>query len=209
MLQWVWQVGKHTNVLISLTLQSCTASSTGEHSWVLCSLEAWHTTQMGSLSTRQKSFSFSSCRWQFVFSSSSELCLRTSITASQTFLRAKLEGALDLEGFFLHTGHSRNPFSQQCFTQLLQKLWLHDSKTGSVKISQHTGHVRSSSGSDMIINLSCVIHSKSTVQNTVCPRTQVLNESTASNNIFSVPIKTSQLKATEHINCLSIVLDMK
>lgn len=152
-------VWKHTDMFMSHTLESSTASSIGEQSWVLCSLEDWHTTQMGCLSTRQKSFNFSPCRVQLVLSSSSsELCLLTCKTASQTFFRAKLEGTVDLEALFLHTGHSRDPLlSQQRFRQPLQKLWLHDSKTGSVKMSQHIGHVRSSSGSDMIISLSCTI----------------------------------------------------
>lgn len=109
---------------------------------------------MGCWSSRQKSFSFSPCRLQFSFSSSSELCLLTCMKASQTFFRAKFEGMLDLEAFFLHTGHSRIPESQQRFRQPRQKLWLHDSKTGSVKMSQHIGHVRSSSGSDMVITKS-------------------------------------------------------
>lgn len=145
-------------MIIFLTLQSSTASSIGENSWVLCSLEDWQTTQMGCLSTRQKSFNFSPCRLQFITSSSNvELCLLSCKRASQTFFRAKLVGGLDLEALFLHTGHSRNPESQQLFRQLLQKLWLHDSKTGSLKMSQHTGHVRSSSGIDMIIRLACTI----------------------------------------------------
>ncbi len=154
---WYTAVQRYIDTFTSLTLQSTTASSIGEQSWFLCSLEDWHTTQMGCLSTTQKSFSFSPCRVQLVFSSSSELCLLTCKTASHTFFRAKLDGALDLEAFFLHTGHSRNPVSQQRFRQLLQKLWLHGSKTGSVKMSQHIGHVRSSSGSDMIVRLSWTI----------------------------------------------------
>lgn len=135
---------------VSLTLQSSSASSIGEQSWVLCSLDNWHTTQMGCLSLRQKSFSFSPWRMQFILSSpSTELSLLTWRTASQTFFSAKLHGGLHFEAFFLQTGHSRIPVSQQCLRQPLQKLWLHDNRTGSVKMSQHTGHVRSSSGSDM------------------------------------------------------------
>lgn len=165
---------------------------------------------MGCLSTRQKSFSFSPCRLQFIFSSSRELCLLTCITASQTFFRAKLEGALDLEVFFLHTGHSRNPVSQQRFRQLLQKLWLHDSKTGSVKMSQHIGHVRSSSGSDMIIASSCAIFKVNPQFKTAYVLRFKSLMVPPTTTYFSAPIgKASQLKASEHTNCLSIVLDMK
>lgn len=161
---------------------------------------------MGCWSSRQKSFSFSPCRLQFSFSSSSELCLLTCMKASQTFFRAKFEGTLDLEAFFLHTGHSRIPESQQRFRQPRQKLWLHDSKTGSVKMSQHIGHVRSSSGSDMVITLFCLF-----------------TKSTDSKHVFwfksyTIPLpktylamrrESPQPKALQNRNCLPIVLDVK
>ena len=143
-----------TLIFFPLTLQSSTASSIGEQSWPLCNLEDWHTTQMGCLSTRQKSFNFSPCRIQFKVSSTNIEFFLACKRASQTFLRAKLVWGLALEALFLHTGQSRTPVSQQRFTQLLQKLWLHGSNTGSVKMSQQIGHVRSSSGRDMISSLS-------------------------------------------------------
>lgn len=145
--------------LCFVTLQSRTASSKGEQLWSVWSLENWHTTQIGSLSTRQKSFSLSPCRLQLILSfTASALWFLTCRRASQMFFRARLDRGLDFWALLLHTGHSRRPVSQQRFKQVLQKLWLHDSKTGSVKMSQHTGHVRSSSGSDMIIAFSHIIH---------------------------------------------------
>ncbi|KAK0135254.1 Tubulin beta-4B chain [Merluccius polli] len=138
-----------------LTLQSTTASSIVEQSWFLCVLDEWHTTQMGCLSTRQKSFSFSWWRSQFSSSFSfSELRLPflASRTVSQRFLRARLVVGPAFEALFLHTGHSRDPdVSQQRLTHSLQKLWLQDSSTGSTKKSQHTGHCRSSTGRDMVL----------------------------------------------------------
>ncbi|KAG7260881.1 hypothetical protein CRUP_000760 [Coryphaenoides rupestris] len=113
-----------------------------------CRRAWWHTTQMGSLSTRQKSFNLSAWSSQFSLSSSASffalrLSLLASCTLSQRFLRARLVVGPALDVLFLHTGHPRVP----------EKLWLQDSSTGSVKMSQHTGHWRSSTGRDMLLLL--------------------------------------------------------
>ncbi|KAJ0047420.1 hypothetical protein NL108_002961, partial [Boleophthalmus pectinirostris] len=106
------------------------------------SFEDWQTTQIGCLSTKQNSFNFSPCRQQTVRSSTTIDFLFASTTASQTFFKARFDGGQVLGAFLRHTGHSRMPVSQQRLRQILQKLWLHDKRTGSVKMSQQTGQVR-------------------------------------------------------------------
>lgn len=173
------------------------ASSIGRQSWVLCDLDVWHTTQIGSLSFTQNSFNFSPCRSQFSFS------FLTCKTASHTFFRAKLDGAPDLDTFFLHTGHSRKPVSQQCFRQLLQKLWLHCSNTGSSKISQQMGHVKSSSGSDIINHLAIkLIHRSNQCTSSGCPHWVHWWE-------YNFRSWAPQLNPSEYADCSSILPDMK
>lgn len=202
--------GSRTVFSISLTLQSCTASSMGEQLCVLCSLEVPHTTQMGRWSSRQNSFSLSPCRLQLSFSSRREFCLLTCRTASQTFFRAKFEGTLDFETFFLHTGHSRRPDSQQHFRQCRQKLWLHGSKTGSEKMSQHTGQVRSSSGSDIIITSSCLFTKIQRLEKRTRRLLGLKSRTTLPTKTYlNLRRGTFQPKASRHRNCPPIVLDAK
>lgn len=141
--------------LFPLTLRSKAASSRGWHSWCLCSLESRHTTHRGSLSSRQKSLNCSPWAvqmpgglaehvWNWSPCDKPFFCLRT---ASQRFLRARLRGGSAFGDNFRQSGHSWVPFVfQNSRRQALQMLWLHASTTGSLKMSRHTGHMRSSSG---------------------------------------------------------------
>lgn len=130
---------------------SITASSTGQHSWFLCFLEVWQTTQIGSRSSKQNSLSRSPWyRHSSPCSHSSRMSEGTetpsSISVSHRFFRVRLD-----------TGSSRDSVRQSgqllaaCFwpqyfcKQAEQKLWLHFSTTGSLKISQQIGQERSSS----------------------------------------------------------------
>lgn len=137
---------------LSPTLWSCTASSTGMQSWSLCFLETWHTKQMGSLSSRQNSLSFSLCRLQStldpVVGLFRSVCL-LSRKASHRFFRDRFVRGWSIEDFLLQTGHSWDSLSfQHSFRQAWQKLWLHDNMTGSLKMSRHTVQEKSSSGRD-------------------------------------------------------------
>lgn len=113
----------------------------------LCFLEVWQTTHTGSLSSRQNSLKLSPCRLHKPCRNLPELF--TCRTASQRFFNAKFRGRSPLGDLRLHTGHSRDFLtSQYLFRQYLQMLWLHCCMTGSLKISQQTGQVRSSSGKE-------------------------------------------------------------
>lgn len=128
-----------------LTFWSCTTSSIGQRSWFLCFFDVWQTKQTGCLSFRQKSFSFSWCRLQNSDESETFWFLFLRKT-SHKFFSTRLHGGSDLEDLLLQTGQSWNALVVQNFTrQFLHKLWLQDNKTGSLKISQHTGQERSSS----------------------------------------------------------------
>lgn len=72
----------------------------------------------------------------------------SSTYASHRFFRVRLGTGSSRDGA-LHRGQSRlRPGVQYCRRQAAQKLWLHFSTTGSLKISQHMGQVRSTSGSE-------------------------------------------------------------
>lgn len=119
----------------------------GQKSCSLCFLEVWQTTHTGSLSTRQKSLKLSPCRLHRPCRDLSELF--PCRTASHRFFNAKFRGKSPFGDFRLHTGHSLDFLtSQNLFRQSLQMLWLHCCITGSLKISQQTGQVRSSSGKE-------------------------------------------------------------
>lgn len=123
------------------TFRSGAASSTGLNVWCRCFSESLHTKHTGWLSSRQKSLSFSPCTSQNT--SDEPLFCKND---SHTFRSARLAGVWHSVNLFLHTGHSWNPLElQNCFRQALQTLWLHNRSTGSVKMSKHTGHSRSSS----------------------------------------------------------------
>lgn len=125
-----------------------------------CFLEVWHTQHRTSKSSRQKSLRTSSCVLHF--KSTVTACFPVSPApvpavaplhpcsfrkVSATFFRAKLTVGSVSEHFLLQTGHSRLAFFlfQNCWRQGRQKLWLHLSTTGSLKISQHIGQESSSS----------------------------------------------------------------
>lgn len=143
----VTQIRQHNVTLSNSTLQSAAASSVGEQSWPLCILEVWHTTQMGSWSVKQKSFSFSPCFQHKLLDPDALLWPFPCWKASHRFLRARLERGLFLDALLLQTGQlQETALSQKRSKQRLQKLWLHGKRTGSLKISQHTGQERSSMG---------------------------------------------------------------
>lgn len=126
----------------SLTLFSLTASLTGQNLWLLCVLESRHTKHTGCWSSRQKSLSFSLWRWQ----TDEDLSLLSCKKLSHRFFRTRFNGGSSLEDLLLQTGQSLDPlFSQNVWIQSLQKLWLQDNTTGSLKTSQHTGQEKSSS----------------------------------------------------------------
>ena len=66
-------------------------------------------------------------------------------------LTTRLTGGSNFEFLLLQSGHSFTSLSfHQLFTQSLQKLWLHDRMTGSLKTSWQTGQKRSSSNLEAI-----------------------------------------------------------
>lgn len=139
------------------TFTSTMASLTGQQSCCLCFLEVWQTTQMGSLSCRQKSLSFSPWRGhvspgsQYSSSAVSSRPSLSWIKDSHRFFRVRL-GTGSSRLWVLHRGQSRfRPlWVQYFFRQDAQKLWLHLRTTGSLKISQHMGQERSTSGSESL-----------------------------------------------------------
>ncbi len=108
----------------------------------MCFSESLHTKHTDSLSSTQKSLSFSPCTSQ------------TSSTFkkdSHRFFNTRFPGGSGLEDLLLQTGHSWVLLLlQKCWRQSLQMLWLHDRNTGDLKISQHTGQDSSSTESDSI-----------------------------------------------------------
>lgn len=151
-----WKIHKNWKENQSNTFMSTTASSTGQHSWFLCFLEVWQTTQIGSRSSKQNSFSRSPWyRHNSPGSHSSRVSEVTetpsSIKVSHRFFRVRLA-----------TGSSRDSVRQSgqllaaCFwpqyfcKQAEQKLWLHFSTTGSLNMSQQIGQERSSSDSNLL-----------------------------------------------------------
>lgn len=136
------------NKMFCLTLWSRAASSMGQKSCCLCFFDVWQTTHTGSLSSWQKSLKLSPCRLQSPFGGPTLFPFRT---ASHRFFNARFRGSSPLDDFRLHTGHSRDFLtSQHVCRQPLQMLWLHSCMTGSLKISQQTGQVRSSSGKERL-----------------------------------------------------------
>lgn len=140
------------------TFTSRTASLIGQQSCCLCFLEVWQTTQMGSLSNKQYSLSFS--LWAGHISPGSQYSsppvsstgrLSSCTHDSHRFFRVRL-GTGSSRFWVLHSGQSRlRPLPvQYCCRQGAQKLWVHLRTTGSLKMAQHMGQVRSSSGRDSL-----------------------------------------------------------
>ena len=123
-----------------LTVRSDIASSTGWNLWLVCCFESRHTTHTGCLSSRQKSLSFSLCRMQSTSDPAEALWLFSCKKFSHRFFKTTFERGCSRDDLLLQTGHSLDPLvSQYCCRQALQKLWLHDRRTGSLKMSVHTG----------------------------------------------------------------------
>lgn len=140
-----WSSNLLFTTYIKFTFRSGATSSTGLNVWCRCFSESLHTKHTGWLSSRQKSLSFSPCTSQ---STSDDDCDEPLFCKndSHTFRSARFVGVWHPANLFLQTGHSWNPLElQNSSKQALQTLWLHNRSTGSVKISQHTGHSRSSS----------------------------------------------------------------
>lgn len=114
-----------------------------------------HTKQTGCLSSRQKSLRCSLCRLQTSSDPDEEIWLLFFVNDSHAFFKTRLQGGSFLEDLLLQTGH---PWVflvfQKFWRHSLQTLWPHDRITGKMKISQHTGQVRSSTDSKSIIILS-------------------------------------------------------
>ncbi len=116
----------------------------GLNVWLSCFCESLHTKHTGCLSSRQKSLSFSLCKLQI--SSDPDECLSflSFRNDSHKFFSTRLHGGSWLDNL-LQTGHSWvSLVLQNCWRHSLQKLWLHDKTTGSLKISQHMGQESSS-----------------------------------------------------------------
>ena len=135
--------------ICSLTLWASAASLTGTQLCFLCFCESRQIRQMSCWSSWQKSLSFSPCRLQSSSDAESALWLLSCLKASDRFLSARLRGGSPIGKISLQTGHVCCVlFLHQSRRQDLQKLWPHSKRTGSVKISQHTGQVHSTSDDD-------------------------------------------------------------
>ena len=126
------------------------ASSMGLNLWSVCFFESLQMTHAGCWWSRQKNLSFSECRLQ-----REALRFFSCKKASQSFFNSWFSGGFFFEDFVLHSGHTRFCLSlHQLFRQSLQKLWLQDRRTGSLKTSWQTGQQRSSSDLEAILSLS-------------------------------------------------------
>lgn len=127
-----------------LTRYSSAASLMGTHLCFVCVFESRQITQMGCWSTWQKSLNFSPCNKQI--SLDPALFLLSCFSEWDRFLRARFWGSWVKWNISLQTGHV---LSELCLhhscKQCWQKLWPHSNRTGSVNMSQHTGHVHSAS----------------------------------------------------------------
>ena len=131
----------------SCFLCCCAASSMGLILWPVCFSESLQTRHTGCWWSRQKSLSFFECRLQ---RAGEELWSLSCKKISHRFFNPRLGGS-SFECLLLQSGHSFSSLSfHQLFTQSLQKLWLHDRTTGSLKTSWQTGQQRSSSNLEAI-----------------------------------------------------------
>lgn len=128
------------------TLQLVTASSMEQKLWSVCFLEVWHTTHTGFLSSRQKRLNISLCRLQIISDTGDGVWFLSCKKVWHRFLKAKLMGSWFRADLFLQTGHSLDSLvSQYCSRHTLHTLWLHCRRTGSLKMSKHTGQEKSAS----------------------------------------------------------------
>ncbi len=112
-----------------------------------------HTEHAGFLSFLEKSLSFSQCKLQISSESAERLSFLSFRNDLHKFFNSRLQ-----EGFFEdvlpQTGHSRvSLVLHNCWRQLLQTLWLHDKRTGALKIAWHTGQDSSSIFSESIFTV--------------------------------------------------------
>ncbi len=127
------------------TLWDESTSLMGLNVWLTCFSESLHTKHTGCLSSRQKSLSFSLCKLQISSDPDERLSFLSFISESHKFFNTRLRGGSSLDDLLLQTGHSCvSLVFQNCWRHSLQKLWLQDRITGSLKISQHTGQESSS-----------------------------------------------------------------
>ncbi len=124
------------------TLYEGTTSLIGLNLWFSCCSEVKHTKHAGSLSSRQKSLSFSLCKLQISSDPDERLSFLSFRNDSHKFCNARFNGGQSFEDLLLQTGHSWVFLVlQNCWRHSLQTLWLHDKITGVLKISQHTGQL--------------------------------------------------------------------
>lgn len=123
----------------------------GLNLWLVCLLESLQMRHTASLWSRQKSLSFSECREQRTSDPVELLCSLSWRAASHRFFKARLRGGLLFGDLVLQHGHSNTllPF-HQLLRQTLQKLWLHNRTTGSLKMSWQTGQDKFSSDTENI-----------------------------------------------------------
>ena len=106
------------------------------------------------------------------------------------------------EDFLLQSGQSLICLSaQQLCRQSLQKLWLHDRMTGSLKTSMHTGQQRSSSNLEAILSLSDAVN---TADSTVSHSST--SSFTSLKFILSSGSGRTHLQCVEGLQCCSFVL---
>ncbi len=137
-----WFIVLYMKQEICPTLYDETTSLIGLNLWLSCCCELIHTTHTGCLSSRQKSLSFSLCKLQISSDPDERLSFLSFRNDSHKFFNARFTGGRSLEDLLLQTGHSWVFFVlQNCWRHSLQTLWLHDKRTGVLKISQHTGQL--------------------------------------------------------------------
>lgn len=129
----------------------------GLNLWLLCAFESRHTRHTGSSWSKQKSLSFSACRLQRASDAASGVSALSALSSTAVlhrFLSTKLTGGSVDEGIFMQSGQVWVSFSfhHNC-RHSLQKLWLHERMTGSLKISWQIEQVSSFSDSDCAASL--------------------------------------------------------
>ncbi len=144
----------HETKDICPTLYDETTSLIGLNLWLSCCFESLHTTHADCLSSRQKSLSFSLCKLQISSDPDERLSFLSFRNDSHKFFNARLIGGWAFEDLLLQTGHSWVFLVlQNCWRHSLQTLWLHDKRTGVLKISQHTGQESSSTDNEAIFTV--------------------------------------------------------
>ncbi len=112
-----------------------------------------HTEHAGWLSFWERSLSFSPCKLQIFSDPAERLSFLSFRNDLHKFFNTGLQEGF-FEGLLPQTGHSRvSLVLHNCCRHSLQTLWLHDNRTGALKISWHTGQDSSSIFSESIFTV--------------------------------------------------------